>query len=185
MENKTEELKERVIDKSQWPDGPWRTEPDRLDWVHAGYACMILRHPYYGSLCGYVGVDNQHPLYEKDWNDANFPDFEVHYGINYTAKCTRSVCHTPLPGMPADVWWLGFDCNHGFDVAPGTMRTMEALRKQIGSMKWPEELSAEIDAAEELFKERYRDLEYVKQNCEDLADQLRNIHDGTNTKNIE
>lgn len=162
------------IDKSQWPDGPWQTEPDRVDWVHAGYACMILRHPKYGSLCGYVGVDNTHPLYEKQWTDGGFPSFEVHYGVNYTAKCSESVCHAPLPGMPADVWWLGFDCNHGYDLAPAMIRVMEEVRKQIASMKWPEE-TPEIAVAEELFMERYRDVEYVKRGCEGLADQLRKI----------
>ncbi len=35
------QAKEYKVDKSQWPDGPWKNEPDRVDFVHAGYACAI------------------------------------------------------------------------------------------------------------------------------------------------
>src|SRR5215510_304522 len=32
----------------------------------------------------------------------------------------RHICHTPSPGEPDNVWWLGFDCCHLGDLYPKT-----------------------------------------------------------------
>lgn len=63
----TMKTEQTYIDKSSWPDGPWKEEPDRISWVDekTGYNCLIRRHPYVGSLCGYVGVKMDHPFYGK------------------------------------------------------------------------------------------------------------------------
>ena len=41
----------RTYDKTRWADGPWMNEPDRVDFVHAGFACFALRN-YMGVWCG-------------------------------------------------------------------------------------------------------------------------------------
>ena len=53
-----------VVDKSQWGDGPWQSEPDKIQWQDAatGLPCLIVRGPV-GALCGYVGVPKTHPAY--------------------------------------------------------------------------------------------------------------------------
>lgn len=53
-----------VIDKSQWGDGPWQSEPDKIQWQDeaTGLPCLIVRGPV-GALCGYVGVPKTHPAY--------------------------------------------------------------------------------------------------------------------------
>lgn len=149
------------IDKSAWPDGPWKTEPDRLQWQHAGYACLIQRHPRHGTLCGYVGVDRPHPLYEKSWKEAAATGLEVHGGLTYSNRCDDPICHLPEPGMPEDVWWLGFDAAHAGDLCPGLI----ALELSIPQLK---------KYGEQCFAEDvYRDVDYMRRETEQLAEQLR------------
>jgi hypothetical protein len=168
---------ELQYDKSDWGEGPWQTEPDRVQWQHAGYACLITRHPSFGSLCAYVGVDRAHPLYGQEWDAEGSPidDLEVHGGVNYSAKCRGHICHVPEPGMPDDVWWLGFECAHAFDLAPAMEARMKKLKPLSSPFldipKWPQMVEEMRDRLG--MREHYRDLPYVKAECESLAEQLR------------
>src|SRR6476660_6887412 len=93
-----------VVDKTGWGDGPWMAEPDRVDFVHSGLACLALRHPHHGNWCGYVGVPCEHPAYGRAYEDV---DVDIARTLNYAAPCEGLICHVPAPGMPDDVWWLG------------------------------------------------------------------------------
>lgn len=113
-----------AILKSEWGDGPWQTEPDREEWRHeSGLPLLVVRGPH-GAWCGYVGVPPGHPWHGREPFDLGV---EVHGGLNYAGVCSLNVCHHPQPGEPADVWWLGFDCSHAFDMMP----EMEALLRKI------------------------------------------------------
>jgi hypothetical protein len=175
-----EQLTAPAIDKSKWGPGPWQDEPDRVDFVHAGFACFAKRHPSFGSWCGYVGVPREHPLYRRDWDEVD--GLDVHGGVNYSAKCdpASGICHVPEPGMPDDVWWLGFECAHGFDLVPGTQATLRVLMGEA----WRENewlrtrevyralpyVRRQIEALAD--QEVYRALPYVRRQIEALADQL-------------
>lgn len=114
------------VDKSDWGDGPWQSEPDKVVWVDPAtdLDCMIHRGPS-GALCGYVGVGPDHPWHGKKYNEV---DVDVHGGLTYANPCEESddeadgICHVPAPGRSDDVWWLGFDCAHGFDFMPRMRR---------------------------------------------------------------
>jgi hypothetical protein len=150
------------IPKSEWGPGPWQSEPDRVDWIHAGLACFVRRGPV-GALCGYVGVPAEHPLFGKGYQDVD-ADLDVHGGITYSDLCKGELCHVPAPGMPDHVWWFGFDCAHAGDVAPA----MEAFR-----VKFIEPIHGKRpDYATELWPETYKTLAYVRRETEALADQL-------------
>ena len=43
----------RTIDKSQWGEGPWQDEPDKIQWQdeETGLPCLIVRG-HMGFLCG-------------------------------------------------------------------------------------------------------------------------------------
>jgi hypothetical protein len=129
-------VSERVyatVDKSEWGDGPWQNEPDKIQWRDeaTGLPCLVNRGPS-GAWCGYVGVPPSHPAYEVDYDDVyelagGYPDgydrISVHGGLTYSRHCAHgpeesSICHVPEPGEPDNVWWLGFDCAHSGDLAP-------------------------------------------------------------------
>lgn len=133
-------------DRTGWPPGPWDQEPDRVDFIHVGFSCFVQRNSF-GAWCGYVGVPEGHPAYERDYDSVVA---DVHGGLTYGDRCQGHLCHTPEPGMPADVWWLGFDTGHSWDVVPGMLRYGPAFTEH-GS---------------------YKDLAYVSRETERLAEQL-------------
>lgn len=130
-----------IFDKSAWPDGPWRSEPDRVEFVHAGFPCLLKRvGRHSGHWCGYVGVPPGHPMHGV--TNINDVGTNVHGGITYADACdgdpVLGVCHVPAPGEPEHAWWLGFDAAHAGDVQPlvdytwsdGKYRTVEFMAAQ-------------------------------------------------------
>lgn len=154
---------EYTIDKSTWRDGPWQHEPDRLEWRHLGFPCLIVRAPGTGALCGYVGVDASHPWYGREYRRVE-DHINVHGGLAYSDKCEGHICHLPDEGETDDVWWLGFDCSHSGDVMPGLDRPdVAAIRALVG-------LGNSF-----LEDGTYKDLSYVKTEVESLAEQLAKV----------
>lgn len=160
-----------TVDKSTWGDGPWRSEPDKIQWIdeETGYDCLIVRGPL-GALCGYVGVPPEHQCHGVDYDRVRAAEededgwsyIDVHGGLTYAGSCNdeaeecKGICHVPLPGRPHDVWWLGFDCAHSMDVVPG----MAARERDMGLSTWADPRST------------YRSVFYVKREVADLARQL-------------
>lgn len=136
----------KSIDKSGWGPGPWQDEPDRVEFEHLGFPCLMVRQKSHGGWCGYVAVPPGHP-----WHGAGYDlDVEIHGGITYGEKCAGEICHVPKPGEPDDVWWLGFDCAHAWDFSPARDRT------------WPR-----------FGDEVYRTAAYVRGQCARLAEQAK------------
>lgn len=154
------------VDKSTWGPGAWQDEPDRVEFrvpELPTLACLLVRGPI-GSWCGYVGVPSGHPAHGKDYGDVDV-DVEVHGGLTYAAPCQSEcgrgpealICHVPEPGETDDIWWLGFDCGHAFDVSPGMAAMLSGIRG-TGGGAFP--------------GDTYRDLTYVRREVEVLAHQL-------------
>lgn len=120
------------VDKSGWGPGPWSDEPDKIQWADedTGLPCLIVRNRA-GALCGYVGIPESHPWFGMDYDAIN-PD--VHGGLTYS-------------GFGSELWWLGFDCAHLWDVMP----RMQYLTQDEGV---------------------YRDMAFVKGECHHLALQI-------------
>ena len=182
MELSAEQLATYKVDRTNWQAGPWDGEPDRLQWTHAGFACLMVRHPRMGNWCAYVGVDRAHPLYGKHplHGDADevFERLEPARQLNYGDFCDGVICHAPEPGLPAEVWWLGMDFAHAFDRVPGAEAreraqdsrnpTLAALSQQIEEhlRKFP------------LMRPRYAHQASVQKATEALAEQLRALAPG-------
>lgn len=146
-----------AIDKSTWGPGPWQSEPDRVEFQHAGLPCLMVRHDGLGHWCGYAAVPPGHPMHGKGYDDV---DVQVHGGLTYANACQGDICHVPAPGEPDNVWWFGFDCAHLWDLAPGLVaheRLIPALAQH-----------ADFHVREDV----YRDLPYVRAQVEKLAEQL-------------
>lgn len=76
-----------TVDKSGWGDGPWQLEPDKKQWEDevTGLPCLIVRNTQVtGSLCGYVGVPQGHPLYGKSDKEHTWDSMREH--MEYSAK---------------------------------------------------------------------------------------------------
>jgi hypothetical protein len=116
----TDKKEQTYIDKSGWPDGEWKNEPDQVFWVDeaTGYHCSILRSIRGGHLCGYVAVQKGHPLYGKTYSDI---DLEIHGGLTYSEPCQgdseQGIC--PATENNDKAWKFGFDCAHVGDFSPG------------------------------------------------------------------
>jgi len=158
---------ERWIDKSKWGDGAWQHEPDRIEWRAFGFACLMLRNPHGGMWCGYVGLPPGHAWHGKDYDDI---DVSVHGGLTFAERCMdddrpmrERVCHVPQPGESDDVWWLGFDCHHFMDLAPGHEATMRVIDIQLMSKY----------GATPPRDYTYRDVAYVQLEVEQLAAQCK------------
>ena len=134
--------------KKSWGEGPWLSEPDRMEFRHRGLPCLIRRNMALGILCGYVGVPPGHPWHGKNYDDV---DAGVDGGLTYSGKCDgeegEGICHVAEKGEDADVWWLGFDAGHSFDLVP----VMVERGLSTGT---------------------YRDVSYMKRECISLADQV-------------
>lgn len=165
-----EEKTASFVDKSTWERGPWDDEPDRIEFrvpECPALACLMVRGPM-GSWCGYVGVPPGHPAHGQGYSDDATAGLEVHGGLTYAAPCQTDsarghcalICHVPEPGESDDVWWLGFDCGHSFDVSPAMMAMLRGIRGTGGGLM-PED--------------RYRDLAYVRAEVEGLARQLASM----------
>lgn len=144
----------RTVDKSAWPRGEWDTEPDKKQWTDeaTGLPCLIVRSSL-GHLCGYVGVHEGHPLFEKGYESS---DISVHGGITFADFCkphhteAEGICHAVESGENDRAWWLGFDCAHSGD------RTSLAIESLFGRN----------------YDESYRNFSFVERQCRELAQQL-------------
>jgi hypothetical protein len=55
-----------------------------------------------GHRCGYVGIPEEHPFYEK--SEEELPNISCHGGISITSHGNA--------GFSSDDWLIGFDCAH-------------------------------------------------------------------------
>lgn len=140
------------IDKSTWGPGPWQDEPDEVVWSYGDVPCRIVRHPRNGQLNGYVGIPPSHPWYGKDLTSAS--EVDVHGGITFSSHFDWATYATKTDGL----WWIGFDCHHAWDLAPGMRSLLNGIPELEGLRSYDRD-------------ETYRTIEYVTVEVENLAQQ--------------
>jgi hypothetical protein len=156
----------RTVDKSAWGPGPWMDEPDKMQWQDeaTGLPCLIVRNPA-GAWCGYVGVAEGHPAFDKLYSEELLNGIEVHGGLTCAKFCAHSgdeavhICHVPGAGEPDHVFWYGFDCSHAWDLCPAFDAMLNSLRAPLIRD----------------FGNIYRDIDYVRREVASLALQLKAI----------
>jgi len=139
------------IDKSDWGDGPWQTEPDTAFWIDepTGFPCHAMRHVYFGCWCGYLGLPPKHPWYSLKRRHIPLigPRVVNADGFAPIERGTKPVYR-----------WLGFDCMHGGvegDFAPGMWATTKAAMPH-----WDSD-----------YLGTYRTLDWVKEGLQFMAAQ--------------
>jgi hypothetical protein len=126
---------------------PWNNEPDKKEFKYAGFKCLIVRHPTFKHLCGYVGVPEGHPFYGRDY-DFYDTYFNVHGGITYSGMGNGK------DGFTKGLYWIGFNCNHYQDYSPGLSNFYEPLER----------------------RRRYKTISYVEKEVKKLAEQMSEKH---------
>jgi len=156
---------------------PWDKEPDELNGSYSGLL-LHMRRGTFGAWCGYVGIPKEHPWFGKQYSDkvevpdsirnrkidtdqvgilnllcAAFSETEtdetlsIVLALDVHGGLTYAEDHKPHQ-KPDGLWWFGFDCAHLGDFMP-------AYDDQYG-----------------IPEGTYRTAEYVKKECEKLAEQL-------------
>lgn len=142
-----------LIVRAYWGDGRWQREQDQLAWQESRTQlhCAMLRDPFLGSWCGYVGVSPDHPLHGKPITHRLVPSKEI---LEESRQLGRDLGGLELLSfwfsddqetiplallLPAhgsltyagpdeqDWWWFGFDCCHGGDWYP-IQKTLPIVR---------------------------------------------------------
>lgn len=164
----TPELKEK-----HWGPGEWVNEPDSFCFEHEGFRCQGVRtavwegwegnHLSGGNWCGYVSIPPCHPWHEKTWNEiGNLVD--CHWGVTYWEPIKQEDGSTNL--------LVGFDCAHSGDLIP----SFEMFKQERKDARWAldmEKLKKDFPECERLFKVTYRNIEYVKDQCREIAEQAK------------
>lgn len=139
------------------PPGPWNEEPDRYEFYHKDFPCLLLRNAKLLHWCGYVGVPISHPFFGISYGALSGPGFpSVHGGFTYSGKSFGLISHHGA----GDTWWFGFDCAHAYDLIPMMLHYGQAMQ-EVGK---PKRQKNDIDI--------YRSFEWVVEETKKLADQL-------------
>jgi hypothetical protein len=120
------------------------------EFVHKGLRCVIVVQGG-GYRCGYVGVPKEHPLHNKHYRGEVESTLNVHGGITYSNGNGY-----PVDG---DEWWFGFDCAHAGDARDYNLMSDEHKEFYSSTFKT-------------LDRGIVRSLDYVVEECRDLANQL-------------
>lgn len=102
---------------------PTGIAPER-EFVSHGLQCVVTVHPLFGTRCGYLRLPPGHPCYnQKPRKSEGLLAVNVHCGINFGELESCADEHADGRGH-----WVGFDCAHAFDFAPGIMALLVALK---------------------------------------------------------
>ena len=132
----------------------WRLEPDSKVWIDADTDLdCIARRSHLWAWCGYVGVPKSNRAHGKHYDHPSLREIDVHGGLTYSMANSKDL------GLDEgeDLWWLGFDCAHAWDLIPVFVDTELAY----GGILMPT-----------MEEDHYRDLPYVHRQCTHLAELL-------------
>lgn len=130
---------------------------------YKGFPCVVLFMPM-GYRCGYVGLPKGNKYYNKEYDKI---PVDCHCGLTYSE-------HGLFGQEDKDTWWIGFDCGHCCDGIDKDAFN-KLYEKEILNMN-PIEFRAymmNFDSIWELSLEYpVRTLEYVKNECRKIVDQI-------------
>jgi hypothetical protein len=108
-------------------------------WQSHGFKCMSRLSPT-GIPCGYVGLDQEHPDFEKHYDNI---DVDVHGGLTFAGYWEDE---------NDGLWYVGFDAGHAqdFDYDPALGYTIRPRLNK--SMTYVEEETERL--AEQMAKRR-------------------------------
>jgi hypothetical protein len=141
----------------------WEHEPNFLEFIDdsTGYKCFIVRNIDFGHLCGYVQIPGEHKLYNESWYKIAAKEIKiiVHGGVTYANNSILQL--TKKMDESIKKYYIGFDCGHATDIKPYFTKTQNDLLDLL-----------EFNFTSEIPR-KYRNIEYVTNECKKLAKQLK------------
>jgi hypothetical protein len=153
-------------------DGPWTSEPDKALWIDpaTGLDCLAHRNQM-GAWCGYVGVPPGHPWHGREPHCVPLSRVWAHGGVNFAGPDRAGAAHayglTGGPDRSDDLWWVGFDCGHADDLAPGLLAALH----QADPLCYPLSGRPSPGLRSIFDSQSYRTFEYVINEVQRLAAQ--------------
>lgn len=136
-------------------------------WIYKKSNCISVVNHHFGTRCGYCSVSGSHPFFMRDYSYivpsiGKSIDYilSAHGGITYSGNLKINEI-LEREGL----WWFGFDCNHSGDAAD-----INLITNPISKMVC-EQTSSWL-TGRYFNPGKHRTLEYVKENCNNLAEQL-------------
>jgi hypothetical protein len=150
--------------------GEWVEEPDLIEFEYKDFECKVLRilhrEPYSkeecyfgGYLCGYVKIPENHPSFNKQYNDI---EVDCHGGLTYSEK-------------EENAYWIGFDCAHLMDYVP-SMELFRKTNKDLLEFRKKFPIPQEYKS-HPLFKPTYKNVNFCMEECKSIVNQLIEIPD--------
>lgn len=153
-----------------WGEGEWLNEPglnEEVQFEYRGHLCIARRNWMMGNWNAYVAI----PV---DKYKEEYDDLEAHGGITWNEP------YLPWERPDDGTWrWIGFDCGHYRDYAPRHAIIEKKIIQPFSEQKSDQESHAEylkyLDTVSR--RKEYRTLEYVKNVCKTMIDQIEGNED--------
>lgn len=173
--------------------GVWDSEPDHVEFEHAGLACVIHRNTDHGyHLCGYVGIPIGHPLHglhSDDHSPALVPLLDRPGGIGDIGIVATLTAKMDFDAEPMATPMMALHCHWGITYAcaykPGDWRRItrwasgRLLSCPADSQWW---FGFDCNHCDDFAPHNYydsigtyRDIGYVMGNIERLAEQIAGV----------
>lgn len=110
-----------------------------------GLLALVARHEQWGHLCGYVELPEGQTAFPDSESYFEF-DLTCHGGLSFQGKLKAEL------GGEMGNTWLGFDCNHSWDLVPRPQAVFGDIFKRPDA--------------------QYRTFAYCEEQCESLARQI-------------
>jgi hypothetical protein len=107
------------LNKKDFPPGKWLNEPDLCFWYHHEMPCLALRDMSMGIWKGFVGVSEEHSLFEQPIEHlVALPQalelFQcAHGGISGVGRLSAK-----HQNFAKECWWIGIETSQGGDLMP-------------------------------------------------------------------
>lgn len=129
----------------------WETEPNTKSWKSWDQDCLAIRHPEMLTWNGYVAVPQR--VLDKGLDLECV--LSVHGGVTYQGEGFGQAWFGAY--MDPKKYWVGFDCNHCYDLSPGMVKLREQYKTRLPPPS---------------YTEVYRNLDWVMQETATLAEQI-------------
>jgi hypothetical protein len=107
------------LDKTHFPQGVWRNEPDFCCWSYQDLPCLAIRDMKLGVWRGLVGIDAKHPLFGKKIDDI----LKIKSGMDifldiYGGLASAGKLPSKYREYGSELWWFGLETSNGGDLMP-------------------------------------------------------------------